>query len=85
VCDLETSRIGAPYIYDISHLRVNMDVFTTVPPYSILIEVPKELTPSNRFLLEKLTVPQLVNKFPIFHGTRSFRTFFCKHLHLSLS
>jgi hypothetical protein len=22
VCDLETSRIGAPYIYDISHLRV---------------------------------------------------------------
>jgi hypothetical protein len=24
VCDLETSRIGAPYIYDISHLRVNL-------------------------------------------------------------
>jgi len=24
VCDLETSRTGAPYIYDISHLRVNM-------------------------------------------------------------
>jgi hypothetical protein len=23
VCDLETSRIGAPYIYDISHLRLN--------------------------------------------------------------
>jgi len=22
VCDLEISRIGAPYIYDISHLRV---------------------------------------------------------------
>jgi hypothetical protein len=22
VCDLETSRIGAPYTYDISHLRV---------------------------------------------------------------
>jgi len=22
-CDLETSRMGAPYIYDISHLRVN--------------------------------------------------------------
>jgi len=27
VCDLETSRIGAPYIYDISNLRVN--VFST--------------------------------------------------------
>jgi len=24
VCDLETSRIGAPYIYDISRLRVNI-------------------------------------------------------------
>jgi len=23
VCDLETSRIGAPYIYDISRLRFN--------------------------------------------------------------
>jgi hypothetical protein len=22
VCDLETSRIGAPYIYDISSLRI---------------------------------------------------------------
>jgi len=26
VCGLETSRIGAPYIYDISHLRVNTAV-----------------------------------------------------------
>jgi len=25
VCDLETSRMGAPYIYDISRLRVNND------------------------------------------------------------
>jgi len=24
VCDLETSRMGAPYIYDIGHLRVNV-------------------------------------------------------------
>ena len=23
-CDLETSRMGAPYIYDISRLRVNL-------------------------------------------------------------
>jgi len=29
VCDLETSRMGAPYIYDISHLRVN--TITTFP------------------------------------------------------
>jgi len=26
VCDLETSRIGAPYIYDISNLRVKLPV-----------------------------------------------------------
>ena len=31
VCDLETSRIGAPYIYDISSLRVNFILhFTAV-------------------------------------------------------
>jgi len=31
VCDLETSRMGAPYIYDISHLRVKpkLDIFRT--------------------------------------------------------
>jgi len=27
------------------------------------------LTPCSRFLLEKLTVPQLVKKFPAFYGT----------------
>jgi len=26
VCDLETSRMGAPYIYDISHLRVKYPI-----------------------------------------------------------
>jgi len=28
VCDLETSRMGAPYIYDISHLRVKGRIAT---------------------------------------------------------
>jgi len=27
VCDLETSRMGAPYIYDISRLRVKHLLF----------------------------------------------------------
>ena len=36
VCDLETSRIGAPYIYDISRLRVN--AFSDIPQCS-LVEV----------------------------------------------
>ena len=26
VCDLETSRIGAPYVYDISNLRVKLTI-----------------------------------------------------------
>jgi len=29
VCDLETSRMGAPYIYDISHLRVKLIIVET--------------------------------------------------------
>jgi len=27
VCDLETSRMGAPYIYDISRLRVKVNIW----------------------------------------------------------
>ena len=36
VCDLETSRIGAPYIYDISNLRVKIvsTYFGAVTPSS---------------------------------------------------
>ena len=30
VYDLETSRIGAPYIYDISNLRVNSILYTVL-------------------------------------------------------
>jgi len=30
VCDLETSRMGAPYIYDISRLRVKYVTFMPI-------------------------------------------------------
>jgi len=30
VCDLETSRMGAPYISDISRLRVNANAISKV-------------------------------------------------------
>jgi len=40
VCDLETSRMGAPYIYDISSLRVKDLTF-------ILLTWRKWLTPNN--------------------------------------
>jgi len=32
VCDLETSRMGAPYIYDITRLRVNVKGISTKIP-----------------------------------------------------
>jgi hypothetical protein len=38
-----------------------------------------------RVLLGKLTVPQLVKKFPAFYGTRRFITAFTRARHLSLS
>jgi hypothetical protein len=43
------------------------------------------LTAWSRVLPEKLTVPQLVNKFPTFYGTRRFITAFTTARHLSLS
>jgi hypothetical protein len=43
------------------------------------------LTPWSRVLLEKLTVLQLVKKFPAFYGTRRFITAFASARHLSLS
>jgi len=43
VCDLETSRICAPYIYDISSLRVNVtDVCELVTEQNILALGVKE-------------------------------------------
>jgi hypothetical protein len=36
------------------------------------------LTPCSRFLLEKVTILQLVKKFPAFYGTRRFITVFQK-------
>jgi hypothetical protein len=41
VCDLETPRIGAPYIYDISHLRVNI----------VTVRHPEELAFANLNIL----------------------------------
>ena len=43
------------------------------------------LTPWSRVLLEKLTGPQLVKKFPTFSGARRFITSFTSARHLSLS
>jgi hypothetical protein len=42
-------------------------------------------TPRSRCILEKLTVSQIVKKFPAFYGTQRFRTAFTRARHLSLS
>jgi hypothetical protein len=42
-------------------------------------------TPWSRVLLEKLTGPQLVKKFPAFYGTRRSTTAFISTNHLALS
>ena len=47
--------------------------------------LPYLLIPWSRFLIEKLTVLQVVKKFPTFHGTRRFITAFTSFRHLSLS
>jgi len=44
LCDLETSRMGAPYIYDISHLRVKFE------PGSFLLARRPNLNPVCRTL-----------------------------------
>ena len=44
-----------------------------------------QLTPCSRVLPEKLTVPHLLNKFPVFHGTQKFITTFITARHVSLS
>jgi hypothetical protein len=38
-------------------------------------EVTDEITPWSRFLIDKLRVPQLNNKFTTFYGTRIFIPF----------
>ena len=40
VCDLETSRIGAPYIYDISSLRVNENCISVARDRSVVLSYP---------------------------------------------
>ena len=56
----------------------NEEVLHTVKERNIL-------TPWSRDVPDKLTGPQLVKKFPVFHGTKRFITAFTTACHLSLS
>jgi hypothetical protein len=60
------------------YIRVVNDNTVSSLPVNLLI-------PYSRVLLEKLTGYQLVNKFPVFYGTRRLITAFTHARHLSLS
>jgi len=55
VCDLETSRVGAPYIYDISCLRVNSlvaehEVLRPVIQKSVIRHDPSQFNPPHALI-----------------------------------
>jgi hypothetical protein len=61
VCDLETSRIGAPYIYiyDISSLRVKQNTSLSICPYfSLRLALDEEIRSNLRRLDRMLSGPQ---------------------------
>ena len=52
VCDLETSRIGAPYIYDTSNLRVNIKMMDKdkIKKFTAVTHVP----PSETYICQQV-------------------------------
>jgi hypothetical protein len=65
------------------HVKLNQQIHKLIGKCVIL--PLHNLTPWSRGLLEKLTVLQLVKKFPAFYGTQRFITVFTRASHLSLS
>ena len=55
VCDLETSGMGAPYIYDISRLRVNEWSSNSFPPYAFMAWTGKKFTLNKKKKQKQLT------------------------------
>jgi len=66
VCDLETSRMGAPYIYDISRLRVKYAI------YKANLSRQKSFPESNMHLPHKNIHPTLMK---IAKSCRSLRLY----------
>ena len=58
VCDLEISRMGAPYIYDISNLRVNIFGVTNGCNFMVYFTTPivSEYITSDCMMISKLCV-----------------------------
>jgi len=60
-------------------------MFARVPMVARILLVTVYSTPCSTVLLEKVTVFQLINKFPAFYGTRRFIAAFTRARHLFLS
>jgi hypothetical protein len=61
------------------------EVSFPIPINMFISSIHYTMTPCSRVLLEKLTVTQLVKKFPAFYGTRGFITVFTTVRNWSLS
>ena len=67
------------------HARTHTHLLTYLLTCLLACLLTDLLTPCSTVLLEKLTGPQLVNKFPTFYGIRRLGTAFTSARHLSLS
>ena len=66
VCDLETSRMGAPYIYDISRLRVNIMINMSIKTISYFRWIFASLSPHRKWLhSRKFYIGFVVEKIPL--------------------
>jgi hypothetical protein len=68
-----------------SRLPLRTYLFTYWLIYSLICLLTYLLNPWSRIILEKLTGPQLVKKFPAFYATRRFITAFTTARQLSLT
>jgi len=82
MCDLETSRMGAPYIYDISNLRVKVTVHGLMG--NILHKKIARLDTANS-VMPYAKFPsaafQVYETCPIFVYVQMFRCLYLRHTH----
>ena len=77
---------GTKVIAKLRHnFHIYIYIYTHTFTYLIAYLPTYLLTPWSRVLVERLTVYQLVKKFPAFYGTRRLITTFTSARHLSLS
>jgi hypothetical protein len=85
-CGQGVTGTGFPVSAWVSHGRYHSTNATySYSSYYLCYQKDKRVKRGSRVLLEKLTGPRLVKKFPAFYGTGRFVTAFTRARHLSLS